>query len=177
MLDDIFFMVFLFRVLSIARIQKKFSRNVLLVAHLVVIVYQCPTRTRWQWILAMATSCCKTSMAAPLGVLPVGLAASTIEVEEDVDGGAPRRHCRWVQQSPPRSFEDDVDGRPYGMCYRWVRQRPPLSFVDDRSRSHPVSKHPTNQSVESSNYPFGARTLGCRSSLRMRVRAHIAVLG
>jgi hypothetical protein len=28
----------------------------------------------------------KTSMASPLGVLPVGPVASTIEVEEDVDG-------------------------------------------------------------------------------------------
>jgi hypothetical protein len=32
----------------------------------------------------------------PYGVLSVGLAASTIEVEEDVDGGPPGRHCRQV---------------------------------------------------------------------------------
>jgi hypothetical protein len=45
-----------------------------------------------------------TSMAAPLGALLAGLAASITEVEDDVDGG------------------------PLGGCYRWVQQRPPLSL-------------------------------------------------
>jgi hypothetical protein len=35
------------------------------------------------------------------GALPVGLATSTIEVEEDVDGGSPRGRCRQVWQRPP----------------------------------------------------------------------------
>jgi hypothetical protein len=34
----------------------------------------------------MTTTLCKTSMAGPLGVLPVGLAVATTVVEEDVDG-------------------------------------------------------------------------------------------
>jgi hypothetical protein len=92
-------------------------------------------------------------MAAPLGALLVGPAASTIEVEEDVDSGPPAGRCRQV------------------------RQRPPPSFEDNRSRSHPVSKHPTKQSIESSNYPCGAHAPGCRSPLRMRVLVHIAELG
>jgi hypothetical protein len=66
---------------------------------------------------------------------------------------------------------------PLGGRYRRVRQRPPPSFEDDGSRSDPVSKHPIKQSVESSNYPYGARTLGCRSLLRMRVLVHIAEFG
>jgi hypothetical protein len=32
-------------------------------------------------------------MVGPLGVLPVGPAASTIEDEEDIDGGPPGGHC------------------------------------------------------------------------------------
>jgi hypothetical protein len=35
------------------------------------------------------------------GALPVGLATSTIEVEEDVDGGPPGGRCRQVWQRPP----------------------------------------------------------------------------
>jgi hypothetical protein len=54
------------------------------------------------------------SMAGPLGALSVGLAMSTTEFEDDVDGGPPRRHCRWVQQRPPSSFEDDIDGGALG---------------------------------------------------------------
>jgi hypothetical protein len=78
-----------------------------------------------------------TSMAGPLGALLVGSAASTTEVEKDID-----------------------DGPPKGRCQR-VRQRPPPNFEDDGSRSHPVFKHPTKQSVESNNYACGAQTLGC----------------
>jgi hypothetical protein len=40
----------------------------------------------------------------PLGALPVGMAASTTEVEED------------------------VDGRPPGGCYQWARQHPAPMF-------------------------------------------------
>jgi hypothetical protein len=61
----------------------------LLVARPIVIVYQWPPRRSWQWILAMATSCCKTLMAGSLGALPVDLAASTTEVGDDINGGAP----------------------------------------------------------------------------------------
>jgi hypothetical protein len=67
MLDDIFFTVSLFRVLTIARIRKFFSRNVLLIACPVVIVYQWSLGRRWQWILATTTSCYKTWMAGPMG--------------------------------------------------------------------------------------------------------------
>jgi hypothetical protein len=42
-------------------------------------------------------------MVGPLGALPVGPIVTTTEVEEDIDGGPPRAHCRRVwQQSPPR---------------------------------------------------------------------------
>jgi hypothetical protein len=37
-------------------------------------------------MLAMATTCCKTSLAGPLGVLPVGPVVATTKVEEDVNG-------------------------------------------------------------------------------------------
>jgi hypothetical protein len=88
----------------------------------------------------------------PPGALPAGPIVSATEVEEDVDGGPPGGRCRQVQQCLPPSFEDGG------------------------SRSHPVSKHPTKQNVESSNYPCGARTLGYRSLLHMRVLVHIADL-
>jgi hypothetical protein len=45
-------------------------------------------------ILATDTKFYQTSMAGPLGVVPVAPAASTIEVEEDIDDGPPRRCCR-----------------------------------------------------------------------------------
>jgi hypothetical protein len=53
-------------------------------------------------------------MAGPLGALPVGSAGSTIEFEDDIDGGPPGRYCRWVRQHLPPSFEDDVDDGPPG---------------------------------------------------------------
>jgi hypothetical protein len=31
----------------------------------------------------------------------MGPVVSTTEVEDDVDGGPPREHCRWVRQHPP----------------------------------------------------------------------------
>jgi hypothetical protein len=49
----------------------------------------------------MATSCCKTLMAGPLGTLSMGPAVSTIEVGDDVDGGSPGGRCRQVRQCPP----------------------------------------------------------------------------
>jgi hypothetical protein len=39
-----------------------------------------------------------TSMVGPLGALPVGPAAATIEVGEDVDGGPPRGCYQCVRQ-------------------------------------------------------------------------------
>jgi hypothetical protein len=74
-----------------------------------------------------------------VGVLPVDPTVVTTEVEEDVDGGPPGGHCRWVHQQPPLSLkrtsmvdplgalsvgptaattevEDDVNGGPSGRC-------------------------------------------------------------
>jgi hypothetical protein len=45
-------------------------------------------------------------MAGPLGVLLVGPAVATTEVEKDVDGGPPRRRCRQVQQRPPPKLKE-----------------------------------------------------------------------
>jgi hypothetical protein len=76
-----------------------------------------------------------TAMACHLGVLPTGLATSTTEFEDDVDGGPPGGPYRWVQQRPPPNlkmtsmaapsvamraglalsmteFEDHIDGGP-----------------------------------------------------------------
>jgi hypothetical protein len=69
-----------------------------------------------------------TSMVSPWGALPAGPAASTPEFEDDVNGGTPEGHCRWVRQRPPLSFEDYVGGGPpRGRC-RQVRQHPPLKL-------------------------------------------------
>jgi hypothetical protein len=51
------------------------------------------------------------AMAAPLGALSAGSAASTTEFKDVVDGGPPRGRCQRVRQRPPPSF-DDVDGGP-----------------------------------------------------------------
>jgi hypothetical protein len=81
-------------------------------------------------------------------VLPAGPAASTTEVEKEVDGGPHGGRCRWVWQCPPRlkktsmagplgavpvgpaasttEVEEDVDDGPPGGCYRFVLQRAPL---------------------------------------------------
>jgi hypothetical protein len=40
-------------------------------------------------------------MADPLGALSIGPAASTTNVEEDVDGGPPGGRYRWVRHRPP----------------------------------------------------------------------------
>jgi hypothetical protein len=64
-------------------------------------------------------------MAGPWGVLPAGLAASTTEVGDGVNGRPLGGRYRWVRQRPPLSFEDYVDGGPHGGRCRWVRQRPP----------------------------------------------------
>jgi hypothetical protein len=72
--------------------------------------------------------------------------------------------------------EEDVNGRPPGGCYQLVWQRPPPRLKTIGSRSHPVSKYPATQSMESNNYPYGVLTPGCRSLLRMRVLVHIAEL-
>jgi hypothetical protein len=47
-------------------------------------------------------------------VLLAGPAASTMEVEEDINGGPPGRRCRWVQQRlPPRLKKPSMAG-PWG---------------------------------------------------------------
>jgi hypothetical protein len=76
-------------------------------------------------------------MAGHPGALPVGPTASNTEFEDDIDGGPPGGHCRWVWQRPPprlktssmasplgalsvgaavstTEFVDDVDGAPLG---------------------------------------------------------------
>jgi hypothetical protein len=88
-----------------------------------------------------------------MGVLLASLATSTTEVEDNIDGGP-----AWaVLLVGPVAFATE--------------------FEDDGSRSHPVSRHPAKQNVESRNYPCGARTPGCQSPLHMRVLVHIAELG
>jgi hypothetical protein len=89
-------------------------------------------------------------MAGLLAALPVGPAASTTEVEDDIIGGPlggaasqsdsvhhrVYRRCRW--RSPwgalpadlatsTTGVEDDIDGGPPWWHYRLVRQRPPPS--------------------------------------------------
>jgi hypothetical protein len=61
----------------------------------------------------------------PLGALPVGMAASTTEVEEDVDGRPPGGCYQWVRQNPAPMFKMTSMAGPWGRC-RWVRQHPPL---------------------------------------------------
>jgi hypothetical protein len=46
-----------------------------------------------------------TRMAGPLGVLPLGPATSTTEVEDDVDGRPLGRLCWRVWQRPPLSLK------------------------------------------------------------------------
>jgi hypothetical protein len=83
-------------------------------------------------------------MVGPLGALLACLTAANIEVEEDVNGGAPWGRCRWVQQWPPLRMkktpiagplgavlvgstaattedEEDVDGGALGGRCWWVR--------------------------------------------------------
>jgi hypothetical protein len=55
-----------------------------------------------------------TSMAGSLGALPAGPAASTTEVEEDVNGGPPRRCYRWVRQRPPPMLKMSMAPLPAG---------------------------------------------------------------
>jgi hypothetical protein len=55
------------------------------------------------------------SMVSPLGgALPTGPVASTIEFEDDIDGGVPGGHYQRVWQRPPPCFEDYIDGEPPG---------------------------------------------------------------
>jgi hypothetical protein len=54
----------------------------------------------------------------------VGPAATTTDVEDDVDGGPPGARCRWVQQCPPLRLKKMPMVGPLGSCW-WVRQRPP----------------------------------------------------
>jgi hypothetical protein len=44
----------------------------------------------------------------------VGLAASTTEVEDDVDGGPPGWGYRWVWQRPPSRFKKTSMASPLG---------------------------------------------------------------
>ncbi len=53
-----------------------------------------------------------TSMAGPLGALPVGPSAAT-EVEEDIHGG-PRRALPTGPAASTNEDEEDVDGGPLG---------------------------------------------------------------
>jgi hypothetical protein len=78
----------------------------------------------------------------------MGLAASTTNVEEHVDGGLHGGHCLQVRQRPPLRLkkmstasplgvlpagptasttddQEDIDGGPPKGCYRWVQQQPP----------------------------------------------------
>jgi hypothetical protein len=66
-------------------------------------------------------------MAGPLGALPVGSAASTTKVEDDVDGG-PRGALPVGPAASTTEFEDDVNAGPPRGHYRWIRQRPPPSL-------------------------------------------------
>jgi hypothetical protein len=50
----------------------------------------------------------------PPGVLPVGPVVSTTEVEDDVDGGPPGRHCRQVRQRPPWRLKKTSMAGPLG---------------------------------------------------------------
>jgi hypothetical protein len=87
-------------------------------------------------------------MVGPLGVLPVGPAASTIEDEEDIDGGPP-----WgaLLVGPTASTTEVEEDSPLGGRYRWVRRWPPPRMKTLKktsmkaplrvSRSHSVSKH------------------------------------
>jgi hypothetical protein len=61
----------------------------------------------------------------PLGALPVGMAASTTEVEEDVDGRPSGGCYQWIRQNPAPMFKMTSIAGPWGRC-RWVRQHPPL---------------------------------------------------
>jgi hypothetical protein len=63
-------------------------------------------------------------MTGPLGVLPTGPTATTIEVVEDVDGG-PLGVLPVDPTVVTTEVKGDVDGRPPRGCYRRVQQRPP----------------------------------------------------
>jgi hypothetical protein len=61
-----------------------------------------------------------------MGALSVGLAASTAEVEEDINGGTPGGGVLPAGlTASTTNVEDDVDGGPPGVHCRWVRQCPP----------------------------------------------------
>jgi hypothetical protein len=61
-------------------------------------------------------------MAGPLGVLSVGTAAATTEVE-DVDGGP--LGVLAVGPAATTTEAGDIDGGPPGGCWWQVRHRPP----------------------------------------------------
>jgi hypothetical protein len=63
-------------------------------------------------------------MTGPLGVLPTGPAATTIEDVEDVDGG-PLGVLPVDLTVVTTEVKGDVDGRPPRGCYQRVQQRPP----------------------------------------------------
>jgi hypothetical protein len=44
----------------------------------------------------------------------VGPAATTTDVEDDVDGGPPGARCRWVQQCPPLRLKKMSMAGPLG---------------------------------------------------------------
>jgi hypothetical protein len=56
----------------------------------------------------------------------VGPVVSTAEVEDNINGGPPRRHCQHVRQRSPPSLKMTLMAGPLGGLYQWVRQRPPL---------------------------------------------------
>jgi hypothetical protein len=69
----------------------------------------------------MTTTCCKTSMVSPLGVLPTGLAAATNEVVW-YDEGGPLGVLPMGPAAATIKGKGDVDGGAPRGCGRWVRQ-------------------------------------------------------
>jgi hypothetical protein len=70
------------------------------------------------------TNAKKHRRQAPMRALPVGLIASTTEVEQGVDGRAPGALSTGPATATTK-VEEDVNGGPLEGRYRWVRQRPP----------------------------------------------------
>jgi hypothetical protein len=67
------------------------------------------------------------SMRGHLGELPAGPAASTTEVEDDVNGG-PLGALSVGPVASTTEVADDVDDAPPGGCCQRVLQRPPPSL-------------------------------------------------
>jgi hypothetical protein len=53
-------------------------------------------------------------MVGPWGALPVGLGASTTEVEDGIDGEPPGVRYRWVQQRSPLRLKKMLMAGPLG---------------------------------------------------------------